>query len=164
LSANNDYPIGRRCVLQAKTTKSKSWEELTFKLILRPDLNMSEASINQLVMLLAPNTNSSDVYFYDDFTIQELPCKETLNSVLEKGKIANAILVQPNPFNHSIDLETDFVPSQLVVIDLMGRVCIQSTNLVDLNDQLGTLQDGTYVLQVFDGDKMKPIKIIKFNH
>jgi len=26
------------------------------------------------------------------------------------------------------------------------------------------LQDGTYVLQVFDGDKMKPIKIIKFNH
>ncbi len=164
LSANNDYPIGRRCVLQAKTTKSKSWEELTFKLILRPDVNMNEGSINQLVMLLAPKTNGSDVYFYDDFVLQELPCKETLNSVFENEALTNAILVQPNPFNSFIELKVDFVPSQLVIIDLMGRVCIQSTNLVDLNDHLGTLQDGTYVLQVFDGDNMKPIKIVKFNH
>jgi beta-glucanase (GH16 family) len=163
LSSNNNYPVGRRCVIQAKTTKSNSWEELSFKLILRPDLNMSEGSINQLVMLFAPNTSGTDVYFYDDFAIQELPCKETLNSLLKQNGFQNKISVQPNPFSQTLDLKTDFIPTQLIIIDLMGRVCIQVNNILDLNDYLGELSDGAYVLEVYDGDKMAPIKIVKVN-
>ncbi|MDZ4667992.1 MAG: family 16 glycosylhydrolase [bacterium] len=157
--AESNYPLGRRCVLQAKTTKDRAWEELTFKLILKPDPGTLDGTINQLVLLFAPNTSSSDVYFMDDFGVKEAPCKELLNSIEES--VLEPILVYPNPLVHGEDLRISFDAKQYVLRDILGRTKITCSHINELNAQLGALDAGTYFLWMSNGKREAQVKILK---
>jgi hypothetical protein len=161
LRAGQDYPIGRRCVLQAKTTKSRSWEELTFKLILRPDPNTLDGSIDQLVMLLAPNTNTNDVYFFDDFAIEEKPCKDIQSALLDLEQSNWGIKVYPNPILDELQLDLPFVPNAFELFDIHGKSIISVGNLTDLNKQLPGISSGIYWLQVGNGITQGRVKLVK---
>ncbi|OYU97503.1 MAG: hypothetical protein CFE21_04205 [Bacteroidetes bacterium B1(2017)] len=158
--AKSDYPIGRRIVVQAKTTKTRAWEELTFKVILRPDVNMNEGSIDQLVVLFAPNTSNADVFYYDDFAVEETPCKDLangLNTLEEQAKVT----VYPNPFSKELYIESSFVPTKIEVVDIMGRVQAGASGLNQLNTQLENLPAGTYLLRIYNGEQAVLKRILK---
>ena len=159
--AGSDYPMGRRCVLQAKTTRSRAWEELTFKLILKPDPNTLDGSIDQLVMLLAPNTNTNDVYFFDDFYLEEKPCKDLQigTNELEGGNFG--IKVYPNPITDELQLDLPFEPNAFELFDMHGKSIISVSNLIDLNKQLPGISSGIYWLQVGNKTKQGRVKLVK---
>ena len=158
-----DYPSGRRCVLQAKTTKTRAWEELTFKLILKPDNKTPEGSINQLVVLFAPNTNNTDVFYFDEFTLEETPCKTVTTGVKEFGFDKNDVKVYPNPFNNHIQIDAPFVPSSISLFNLVGKEIVSVQNTDELNKQLPLLNAGTYMLRLENEGQYFYYKILKNN-
>lgn len=161
--SKSDYPIGRRCVLQAVTKQSRAWEELSFKLILRPDVNMSEASIDQLVVLFAPNTTSSDVYYFDDFSIEETPCKSDLGNGVNQMEGMGKIEIYPNPFTHEISLKCNYVPSKLELIDIRGITIASASQLEGINSVLPNLSTGIYFLRVWNGEQQLLVRLLKSN-
>ena len=159
--AGQDYPIGRRCVLQAKTTRTRAWEELTFKLILRPDPNTLDGSIDQLVILLAPNTSTNDVYFFDDFSLEERPCKELQSATEEIEANNSGIHVYPNPITDQLQLDLPFEATTFELYDMHGKLVTTASKLPDLNNQLPNMTTGVYWLQVGNGMKQCRIKLVK---
>jgi beta-glucanase (GH16 family) len=159
--AGQDYPIGRRCVLQAKTTRTRAWEELTFKLILRPDPNTLDGSIDQLVILLAPNTSTNDVYFFDDFSLEERPCKELQSATEEIEANNSGIHVYPNPITDQLQLDLPFEATTFELYDMHGKLVTTASSLPDLNNQLPNMTAGVYWLQVGNGMKQCRIKLVK---
>ncbi len=159
--AGQDYPIGRRCVLQAKTTRTRAWEELTFKLILRPDPNTLDGSIDQLVILLAPNTSTNDVYFFDDFSLEERPCKELQSATEEIEANNSGIHVYPNPITDQLQLDLPFEATTFELYDMHGKLVTTASSLPDLNNQLPNMTTGVYWLQVGNGMKQCRIKLVK---
>lgn len=159
--AGQDYPIGRRCVLQAKTTRTRAWEELTFKLILRPDPTTLDGHIDQLVILLAPNTSTNDVYFFDDFTLEERPCKEAQSGSEEIEISSLGIHVYPNPIADELQLDLPFEANAFELFDMHGKSLISVSNLIDLNKQLPSISSGIYWLQVRNDTKQGRVKLVK---
>jgi hypothetical protein len=158
--AKGDYPLGRRCVLQAKTSKERAWDELDFKLILKPDANTPEGSIDQLVLLFAPNTNTTDVFYFDEIGVKEMPCKEVLSGV-EEAALLSGNLVYPNPIAAGMDLHFNFEANQFLVSDVLGRTKISCAHANVLNEQFADLAPGTYFLWMGNGVKSYQVKIVK---
>jgi beta-glucanase (GH16 family) len=155
------YPSGRRCVLQAKTTKTRVWEELTFKLILKPDPNTPEAAINQLVLLFAPNTNSSDVFYFDDFSIKETPCKQETTGMLNQYNEASDISVFPNPFTNEVNISAQFIPTDIELTDLVGKSVIRAATIDEFNKYVATLCSGAYYLRLTNDTHNYYFKLVK---
>ncbi len=161
--SSSDYPSGRRCVLQAITTKTRSWEELVFKLILKPDANTPEASIDQLVILFAPNSSNTDVFYFDEFGIEETPCKNSSSSISEmKGNIGQ-INVYPNPFTHQLRIDSKYTPDEMSIINFMGQTLFVSDKLDNINQHLPSLKEGAYILKLSIKEQYHFFKIIKSN-
>ena len=158
-----DYPSGRRCVLQAKTTKTRAWEELTFKLILKPDNKTPEGSINQLVVLFAPNTNNTDVFYFDEFALEETPCKTITTAINETVINKSQITVYPNPFTNQLKIEAPFVPKQISLFNLVGKEILTVPNITELNKQILLLNSGTYLLRLENNEHYFYFKILKSN-
>jgi beta-glucanase (GH16 family) len=158
-----NYPSGRRCVLQAKTSKTRAWEELTFKLILKPDGNTPEGSINQLVILFAPNSNYSDVFYFDEFSLVETPCKTATSSINESEILNNKINIYPNPFTNQISIDAAFVSSQITLFDLTGKELISAKNIDEVNKQIPSLNTGSYIVRITNNERHFYFKIVKTN-
>ena len=64
LSSSNDYPTGRhsRCTINLQS--SSSWQRYCFKYLDSPDT--STTFVDTLVLLFAPNTFTSDAYYFDN--------------------------------------------------------------------------------------------------
>jgi hypothetical protein len=76
--AQGPYPAGRHSEYQATTTVAEQWETLTFNLTGLPDGGVTADALNQLVLLIAIGTNTSDTYFIDNIRGPELanpPCE-----------------------------------------------------------------------------------------
>ena len=159
--SSSDYPSGRRCVLQATTSKTRSWEELVFKLILKPDANTPEGSIDQLVILFAPNSSNTDVFYFDEFGIEETPCKTISSSINEMNTNLGQITVYPNPFNHQLQIDSKHLPDEISIMNLMGQNILQSNNLDEINKQLPYLKEGAFILRLSIKDQYHFFKIIK---
>lgn len=158
-----DYPIGRRCVLQAKTTKTRAWEELEFRLILRPDPGTLDGTIDQLVMLVAPNTNTSDVYFFDDFVLEEKPCKNSTNSLSNLNQEKQHVKVYPNPFTNALTIDAPFEPTLLTLFDMQGKAVLSAENANELNTNIPAVIPGMYWLQISNVHQHIRVKLIKVN-
>jgi hypothetical protein len=63
----NAYPEGVHSQYQAITSVSGVWEEVEFRYSVSPKGSETRASqVNQLTLLFNPNTNSTDVWYFDD--------------------------------------------------------------------------------------------------
>jgi hypothetical protein len=149
--------------LQAKTTKTKAWEELIFKLILKPDGNTPEGSIDQLVILFAPNSSNSDVFYFDEFGLVETPCKTATSGINESEILTNKITIYPNPFTNQISIDAAFVPSQIAVFDLTGKELILANNIDEANKQIPSLTVGSYLVRITNNERHYYFKIVKTN-
>lgn len=63
------YPEGTHSQYQALTTVTGKWEELEFKFSqIPPGSQTSTSEIDQAILLFNPNTNGSELYYFDDIT------------------------------------------------------------------------------------------------
>ena len=67
-----NYPTGRHSEYTVTTSGSGIWEEFEFNFVNRPDPNVDNFSVDRMVILFAPNTNTADEYFFDDLFGPEL--------------------------------------------------------------------------------------------
>lgn len=158
--AQSDYPLGRRSVFQAKTKKTREWELVEFKQILSPDLQTPANSIDQFVMLPAPNSSSNDVFFFDEFRLQEKPCKDAANG-LENLHFESDIVLFPNPFSNEVSIQTNQVIKELLWFDVSGKCVGTYQTLQDLNQHLYALPSGLYMLVIRTEEGSKTIKLRK---
>ncbi|TGE27653.1 T9SS type A sorting domain-containing protein [Hymenobacter metallicola] len=62
-----NYPVGRHSEYVATTSATNAWETLVFTNSGRPDATISSTSVNELVLLIAPNTTARGRYYLDDW-------------------------------------------------------------------------------------------------
>lgn len=99
----DNFPTGRHSIYLAQTTVANAWEPLTFTFDQQPDASIPNTSVDQLVLLFAPGTNTDDTYFFDNLRGPELandPCED----VQEDVSVLNDFECQQNVnyiFSHS---------------------------------------------------------------
>ncbi|MFD2787404.1 T9SS type A sorting domain-containing protein [Hymenobacter rubripertinctus] len=64
----SNYPAGRHSEYLATTTATNAWETLVFSYANRPSAAVSNTSINEIVLLIAPNTTARRRVYLDDWT------------------------------------------------------------------------------------------------
>lgn len=64
-----NYPSGRHSKYLATTTAQNAWQRLKFKLNDRIDSATADTQVNQLVLLLNPNTMTGDTYYIDNYNV-----------------------------------------------------------------------------------------------
>ncbi len=72
-----NFPTGRHSIFLATTTVASGWEVLTFSFDQQPDPGVGNNDVDRVVLLFAPNTNTGDTYYWDNFNGPELdsdPC------------------------------------------------------------------------------------------
>lgn len=92
LAVPSNYPTGRHSRYQINTTVQNEWETLVFQYVDRPDAGVSDTSVDNLLLLFAPNSFTNDVYYFDNFekycvttpmmvTSDSAQCPGTINTV-----------------------------------------------------------------------------------
>lgn len=72
-----NFPTGRHSVYLTTTTVAEAWETLTFTFDSQPDASVANDNVNRVVLLFAPDTNTGDTYYWDNFMGPEFaadPC------------------------------------------------------------------------------------------
>lgn len=65
----SNYPTGRHSKFIAHTTVQNGWQRLKFVLEDRIDGATTDAQVNSLVLLIAPNTNDGNTYYLDNLSL-----------------------------------------------------------------------------------------------
>ena len=65
LANSGNYPTGRHSEYRAITTVANTWENLEFTLFNRPDMSMTDTTLNQMVILFEPGQLSSSIFLFD---------------------------------------------------------------------------------------------------
>jgi hypothetical protein len=76
-----NFPTGRHSVYTVTTTVAQQWETLTFNFIEQPDAAVDNSSVDRIVLLFAPGTNTADTYYWDNLNGPELaddPCADVM--------------------------------------------------------------------------------------
>jgi len=64
-----NYPSGRHSKYIAYTKATNAWQRLKFVLNDRIDTATADTAVNQMVLMLAPNTSTGDTYYLDNYAI-----------------------------------------------------------------------------------------------
>lgn len=155
-----NYPTGRHSRYTVTTTKSNEWERLAFDFLDRPSTSVSDFSINQLVILFAPNSSNGSTYHFDNF---EIYSRKT--TPFKTGSTPINLTVYPNPFNSFIKLEAKDITQTLTIdlFDIMGRRVYSSMNRKQYPFYLDTriIENGVYYLVVKSGTNALTKMLIK---
>jgi beta-glucanase (GH16 family) len=158
--ASKDYPSGRRSVLQAITTKTRAWEDLTFRLLSQPDRGTATNDIDQLVLLFAPNTNSTDVYYFDDIRLELKPCSGA-NSTEDILDFKQLIEVFPNPFSAELTISNAHSVQSVSLYGIDGKTHFENLSIQNYKDGLSKIPDGFYLLKLVTNNQAVFKKIQK---
>ncbi|GGY44853.1 hypothetical protein GCM10007148_12240 [Parvularcula lutaonensis] len=69
VASPTNYPTGRHSKYVAHTEIQNGWQRLRFNLAERIDAGTADNAVDSLVVLIAPNTNTGDTYYIDNFDI-----------------------------------------------------------------------------------------------
>ncbi len=74
----------------------------------------------------------------------------------------NTTSIYPNPFQNELNIETNKTISSYEVVDISGKMIINSNNKIDFNNSISKLNNGIYFLQLnYDDNTNSSYKIIK---
>jgi beta-glucanase (GH16 family) len=153
------FPIGRRTILSAFTTATNQWEILTFEFVTTPDLNLLANEIDQFTVLVAPNTFTNPVLYFDDWAIKEVPCLIASSELVVKE--TNILEVHPNPFSSQIKITSEH-DANFVLMDISGKMIFQSSNSTVMQSFIvSDIPQGIYLFQAQSLKDLKTIKLIK---
>jgi beta-glucanase (GH16 family) len=62
----NNYPSGRHSIYQAVVKQTNAWHTLTFAYANSPDAGTADADVDNIVLLFAPGTTTSSVFYVDN--------------------------------------------------------------------------------------------------
>lgn len=93
----SNYPSGRNSRFTVTTTKQNEWERLVFNFLDQPDVNTSNTSINNIVLLFAPNSQTGGTYRIDNFDIYD---RNLLSN--DEALITENLVVYPNPVKNGV--------------------------------------------------------------
>jgi beta-glucanase (GH16 family) len=118
-ATSSNYPVGRHSRYTAMTTKQNEWERLAFNFLDRPSNAVSDFSINQLILLPAPNSLTGATYYLDNFEIYSkstVPVKTIVHS--------NEVNIFPNPARNELNIQSvgNEKIKQVMIYDTSGRV------------------------------------------
>lgn len=147
-----NYPAGRNSRYTAKTTLQNQWERLEFNLLDQPDATTRNFSIDQIVILFATNTVTSNTFYFDNFDVYGPgEVVDIANSIrLDNG----AVQISPNPSNGMLSIEnkSEYHLNRLDVFDISGKsVFGKAISLTDNqrdNIDLTHLSKGTYLIRL----------------
>jgi beta-glucanase (GH16 family) len=69
IATGSNYPQGRHSRFHTFTTKQNKWERLELTFQNQPDSSIKSKDVNQFIILFAPNSNSSDIFYFDNFDV-----------------------------------------------------------------------------------------------
>ncbi|MEP7267583.1 MAG: family 16 glycosylhydrolase [Saprospiraceae bacterium] len=161
-ATSGNYPLGRHSRYATVITKSNEWTRLAFDFLDKPSNNVSDFTINQLVLLFAPNSNTANTYYFDNFEIYSRKTT-SLKSYLDPGKLK----IYPNPFtDHVRIIPTGIAFRSISLFNNLGikmfEDFINSDSILSLD--LSTLSQGVYFVKLMDQNGlflMKPILKLK---
>ncbi len=87
-----NYPAGRHSEYLAITTATNAWETLVFTFANRPSAAVANTSINEIVLLIAPNTTTKRRVYIDDWTG---PRKTNFTPTGVRPVLSNSALLEP---------------------------------------------------------------------
>ncbi len=153
----NNYPTGRHSRYTATTTKQNEWERLSFVFTDKPDGSVSNSSINQLILLFAPNTNTGSTYYFDNF---EIYAKNVLSTAdIEKEY---DIQLSPNPAKDALTLivNKDKIIGSIEILDATGKSYLIQKSILQssANINIQSLSAGIYYLNIGFKDSRKVAK------
>jgi hypothetical protein len=123
-----NYPLGRHSEYVATTTATNGWETLVFTNSNRPDPTISSTSVNELVLLIAPNTTTKGRYYLDDWYGPTLQTGTPTKAARPAAALAAA---WPNPAADHTTISfavTKASPVTLSVYDAQGRLVAKLLN------------------------------------
>jgi beta-glucanase (GH16 family) len=167
------YPLGRRSIYAATTTKQYQWERLKFSMVILnngvwPNQNSttSASQVNQITFLFNPNSYTSDYYYLDNFmSIDPVACPAVTG--LKNSYNDQSIIISPNPASDEITIRNNSAdPSDIIlsITDILGREVINGkipggTQSSDAVNILG-LSPGVYFVNLISGQDRKVKKLI----
>ena len=148
--ATAEYPTGRHSRYQVVTEQQNAWHNLRIPFLDRPDQSQSPLSVDQLVVLFAPNSFSSHTWYFDDF---EVLSQEQTVSATQFNEAKYTITLQPNPAHDTIRFtaEKSSEIGEMKILDTGGKVVkIISPGEIKSGDlAIGLLPEGLYHLMVY---------------
>ncbi|TSE06004.1 family 16 glycosylhydrolase [Aquimarina algiphila] len=77
-----DWPSGRHSRYRAKTTTKNQWETLEFELVDRPDTSVGALEVDQLVLLIDPDSYTGHTVYIDNIRKMDAPDAVLLEEVI----------------------------------------------------------------------------------
>lgn len=164
LATDSNYPTGRHSRYSAVITEQNEWHTLKFDFLDRPDGNVSNTSVNEIILLFAPNSSNASTYFIDNFLVLS---SETVNTKeLTLSQKNERISIAPNPVNDILTLVSND-QSALGKVQIFNNVGALQMNFNNIGDNLlmidiSSLSNGIYYLKTYQTNgNTSIIKVLK---
>jgi beta-glucanase (GH16 family) len=155
-SAGN-YPVGRHSRFTATTKKRNEWHKLYFTFLDKPDNGTANTAIDQFVFLFAPNGNTSDTYYWDNFESLQRTPTNNISTITAK--------IFPNPSFDFINITSEEAIHTVEIFNTAGSLVHSETNKQTSIRQcsVASLQNGIYVVKMYSdkGSAIQKIEVIK---
>ncbi len=166
---STNYPTGRNSRYIAYTTKQNQWERLIFSWLDTPDPATSDATVNNLLVLINSNTFTGSTYYIDNldsYTASAALAANFLKSISIEVDGDNSNLnpgVYPNPFADDLRIMNIKSNSTISIFNLTGQLMGTYTNKQAGNAIINTahLNAGTYFIKVVSSNSTQSFKLIK---
>jgi hypothetical protein len=104
--------------------------------------------------------NMADIYFDYNYPIRTNEAKTTIALSVSTADIATDIIIYPNPVRDILFLQTDEIWTKAEIYDISGRI-MRSVTLHGTSVDVSSLERGTYIIKLRNGDKYGNVKFVK---
>lgn len=104
--------------------------------------------------------NMADIYFDYNFPIRTNEAKTTIALSVSTTDITTDISIYPNPVRDILYLQTDEIWTKAEIYDISGRI-MRSVTLHGTSVDVSSLERGTYIIKLRNGDKSGNVKFVK---
>ena len=165
-AAGSDYPVGRHSRYRARTTVTGKWERLYLPFLDRPDASAPDRAVKKAVVLFAPNGNTGDTFYFDNFDVYSADPTGLLQTVRPDFPLT----ASPNPVGDlltlqfaadrsgSASVEIFSVTGQLLLRKDYGR---SDAATGQLRISVAGLAAGTYLARLRLGDGEAAVRFVR---
>ena len=86
ISSPDNFPIGRHSIFIAMTEKENDWQHLRFEYAESPDVQVPQSSVDTIVLLFAPDTNTDGTYYFNNLDSFRLHTSQNKSKALEPNE------------------------------------------------------------------------------
>lgn len=155
----SNYPSGRHSRYQMQTTAQNEWHRLTIPYLDRPDAGASSGSVNQIIILFAPNSFTGHTWYFDNFVVLGKSLTGSQGADLPEG---SKIFPVPVSDVLNIQLSQNEKIRQCYVYDVKGRLVLSENGAdrEELRLNVSQLGSGTYTLGILTSSGIWATKLI----